>query len=86
MVDVRHADLLEKIGGYIKHLTNGKFRSNEGGYYMNELIIFNNPEFGTVRTLEGSGDVLFCAKDVATALAYRIRTQMMQFAAIAPMR
>ena len=26
------------------------------------------------------------AKDVATALAYRIRTQMMQFAAIAPMR
>ena len=27
LVDVRHADLLEKIGGYIKHLTNGKFRS-----------------------------------------------------------
>ena len=27
LIDVRHADLLEKIGGYIKHLTNGKFRS-----------------------------------------------------------
>lgn len=27
LVDVRHADLLEKIGGYTKHLTNGKFRS-----------------------------------------------------------
>lgn len=27
VVYVRHADLLEKIGGYIKHLTNGKFRS-----------------------------------------------------------
>ena len=27
LVDVRHADLLEKIGGYIRHLTNGKFRS-----------------------------------------------------------
>mgnify|MGYP006922386730 CR=1 FL=1 len=27
LVNVRHADLLEKIGGYIKHLTNGKFRS-----------------------------------------------------------
>lgn len=29
LVDVRHADLLEKIGGYIKHLTNGKFRSSD---------------------------------------------------------
>lgn len=38
---------------------------------MNELIIFNNPEFGTVRTLEESGNVLFCAKDVAAALAYK---------------
>ena len=27
LVDVRHADLLKKIGGYIRHLTNGKFRS-----------------------------------------------------------
>ncbi|MFF2528551.1 ORF6C domain-containing protein [Brevibacillus sp. NPDC058079] len=27
MVSVRHADLLEKIDGYIKHLTNGNFRS-----------------------------------------------------------
>lgn len=27
MVGVRHSDLLERIGGYIKHLTNGKFRS-----------------------------------------------------------
>lgn len=38
---------------------------------MNELMIFNNPEFGTVRTLEESGNVLFCAKDVATVLAYK---------------
>lgn len=27
MIGVRHSDLLERIGGYIKHLTNGKFRS-----------------------------------------------------------
>lgn len=27
LVDVRHADLLEKIGGYTQYLTNGKFRS-----------------------------------------------------------
>lgn len=38
---------------------------------MNELQIFENPEFGTVRTLEESGNVLFCAKDVATSLSYK---------------
>ncbi|GIO09704.1 antirepressor [Brevibacillus reuszeri] len=27
MIGARHADLLEKIDGYVKHLTNGKFRS-----------------------------------------------------------
>lgn len=27
LVDIRHADLLEKIGGYTRYLTNGKFRS-----------------------------------------------------------
>lgn len=27
LLHVRHSDLLEKIGGYINHLTNGKFRS-----------------------------------------------------------
>lgn len=37
---------------------------------MNELVIFNNPEFGTVRTLEENGVVLFSATDVARALGY----------------
>ena len=37
---------------------------------MNELMIFNNPEFGTVRTLEENGAVLFSATDVARALGY----------------
>lgn len=27
MTNVRHADLLEKIDGYVQHLTNGEFRS-----------------------------------------------------------
>lgn len=27
MISIRHADLLEKIGGYVQHLTNGNFRS-----------------------------------------------------------
>lgn len=37
---------------------------------MNELKIFNNPEFGTVRTLDESGNVLFCGFDVAKSLGY----------------
>lgn len=37
---------------------------------MNELKIFNNPDFGEVRTLEENGTVLFCGSDVAVALGY----------------
>lgn len=37
---------------------------------MNELMIFNNPEFGEIRTIEENGKVLFCGKDVAVALGY----------------
>lgn len=38
---------------------------------MHEVTIFNNPEFGEVRTLETEdGKVLFCGKDVAAALGY----------------
>lgn len=37
---------------------------------MNELQVFNNPEFGTVRTIEEEGKILFCGFDVAKALGY----------------
>ncbi len=38
---------------------------------MNEITIFENPEFGEVRTLlDEKGEVLFCASDVAKALGY----------------
>ncbi len=37
---------------------------------MNELMIFNNSEFGEVRTIEEDGKVLFCGSDVARALGY----------------
>ncbi len=37
---------------------------------MNEIMIFNNPEFGAVRTIEENGQVLFCGVDVARALGY----------------
>ena len=38
---------------------------------MNELMVFNNPEFGTIRTIEESGKVLFCGNDAAKALGYK---------------
>ena len=38
---------------------------------MNDLQIFNSPDFGSIRTLvENNGKVLFCAADVAKALGY----------------
>lgn len=36
----------------------------------NELQIFNNPEFGTIRAMEIGGEPWFVGKDVATALGY----------------
>ena len=32
---------------------------------MNELMVFNNPEFGEIRTIEENGKVLFCGNDAA---------------------
>lgn len=38
---------------------------------MNEMIIFNNPEFGNIRMMDEDGSVLFCGNDVAKALGYK---------------
>lgn len=37
---------------------------------MNEMQVFNNPEFGEVRTIEENGAILLCGSDVAKALGY----------------
>lgn len=37
---------------------------------MNQMEIFRNPEFGSIRILEENGEYLFCGTDVATALGY----------------
>lgn len=37
---------------------------------MSDIQIFSNPEFGSVRTLEEGGVVLFCATDTARVLGY----------------
>lgn len=36
----------------------------------NTIIPFTSDEFGTIRTVEQDGKVMFCGKDVATALGY----------------
>lgn len=38
---------------------------------MNELQIFNNPEFGEIRTITEGGKTLFCGADAARALGYK---------------
>lgn len=38
---------------------------------MNELMIFDNPKFGNIRTIEEDGGVLFCGSDAARALGYK---------------
>ena len=37
---------------------------------MNQMKIFENPEFGAVRVIEEDGKYLFCGTDVAAALGY----------------
>ena len=38
---------------------------------MTELLIFENQEFGAIRTMsDEQGEPLFCGKDVAVALGY----------------
>lgn len=42
---------------------------------MNELQIFNSPEFGEIRTIERDGEPWFVGKDVAAALGYKEPTK-----------
>lgn len=41
---------------------------------MEQLQIFKNEEFGSIRTIEENGKVLFCGSDVAKALGYSNKT------------
>lgn len=45
---------------------------------MNEIKIFENPEFGKVRTTEFDGKTYFVGKDVATALGYKNTSKALQ--------
>jgi hypothetical protein len=47
------------------------WRVNERGFVMaNELQVFENPEFGMVRTIIKDGEPYFVGKDVASILGY----------------
>ena len=35
---------------------------------MNKIQIYNNPDFGEIRTIEESDVVLFCGSDITKAL------------------
>ena len=37
---------------------------------MNEIRVFNNPDFGNIRTAKINGKDYFCGNDVASALKY----------------
>ena len=46
---------------------------------MNEIQIFQNQEFGAIRTMSNEqGEPLFCAKDVAEALGYKLARKAVQ--------
>lgn len=45
---------------------------------MNELRIFSNPEFGSVRTAMIEGEIHFAGTDVAKALGYSIPSKAVQ--------
>ena len=46
---------------------------------MNEIQIFQNVEFGAIRTMSNEqGEVMFCAKDVAVALGYKLARKAVQ--------
>ncbi len=38
---------------------------------MNQIEIFNSPEFGSIRVIEENGKYLFCGTDVAKSLGYK---------------
>lgn len=39
---------------------------------MNDIQVFNNPEFGEIRTVEINNEPWFVGKDIAVALGYHL--------------
>ena len=47
------------------------YRLRKDVIFMSDLKIFNNEEFGEVRTVVVEDKIYFCGKDVASALGYK---------------
>ncbi len=43
---------------------------------MSNLRIFENEEFGKVRTIEENGKILFCGSDVVKSLGYVVQLML----------
>ena len=53
-------------------MTKQNFRSGAGNQVAAAAMVFENPEFGKIRTMTNSlGEPLFCGKDVCEALGYK---------------
>ena len=44
---------------------------NKGDVFMNDLMVFNNVEFGEIRSVQIDGKIYFVGKDIASALGYK---------------
>lgn len=61
---------VKKFVEFLKAEKNELKVFEKGANSMNELKIFENPDFGKVRVVEEEGQPLFCGADVARALGY----------------
>lgn len=56
--------------GGITNKSDPAWAGRKGNQMENKIQVFENNEFGSVRTIEEDGKVLFCGSDVAKALGY----------------
>ena len=63
----------DKAHGRLRNGTTGKYKKEEETLNiidMNDIQIFNNPQFGDIRTTGTPDTPLFCAADICKALGY----------------
>ena len=64
----------EFLGGLLNRKSIDELERRNGM----DIQVFNNEQFGALRTYEEDGQVLFCGKDVAKALGYKDTTNAMK--------
>lgn len=73
------ADVLKTTPEYLMGWPEGQSHGKkEASHHMNELKIFNSPEFGDVRAVEIDGEPWLVGKDVAQALGYKDTDQALR--------